>query len=71
MLRQSNRMLYQQSDAFDIFIADSASIMFAKTNGSTVRLNTLYAIRYIYCIFFLNYVCQMDRILDAFNIFIE
>ena len=38
MLRQSNRMLYQQSDALDIFIADSASIMFAKTNGSTVRL---------------------------------
>ena len=50
-------MLYQQSDAFDIFIADSASIMFAKTNGSTVRLIPC-CFRYIYCRFFQNNVCK-------------
>ena len=36
LLRQFDRLLDKQPDAFDIFSADFASIMFAKTNESTV-----------------------------------
>ena len=36
LLRQMDRLLEKHLDAFDTFIADYPSIMFAKTNGSTL-----------------------------------
>ena len=36
LLRQMDRLLEKHPDAIDTFIVDFASIMFAKTNGSTV-----------------------------------
>ena len=51
-----HRLLDKKPDAFHIFIADFASILFAKTNASTVGLIPC-CFQYIYCRFFQTYVC--------------
>ena len=39
LLREMDRLLEKHPYAIDAFIVDFSSIMFAKTNGSTVGLN--------------------------------
>ena len=40
LLRQMHRRLEKHPYAIDAFIVDFPTIMFAKTNGSTVKLKT-------------------------------
>ena len=53
LLREMDRLLEKHAYAIDAFIVDFSSIMFAKTNGSTVGLIPC-CFRYIYCRFFQN-----------------